>query len=249
MAYADERPTTAGMMYEWRGVPELKALGAYLIKVSQEIADSWRGAKNPSIASKLPTRKAELIQWIQKLAQNDPFLEKYYDKLSHFEKAAVQEIVHSGKGILDFARFEAKYGEVPQTRPSSHISLFPSDAKGTRAKFPALSFLVASNGDMPPDLLSRLKKFVPRAQKDGSLDTGAAPGPDQGLRGKRDGPARAAQDGACRAARRSGRLAARGYGQGGRKRKDGKSLPIGSGSHPPGTFTRRLLSRGNGGIR
>jgi hypothetical protein len=165
MAYADEGPRTAGMMYERRGVPELKALGAYLIKVSQEIAGSGRGAKLPPVASKLPTRKAELSEWIQRLAQDDAFLENYYEKLSHFEKAAVQEIVHSGKGILDFARFRAKYGEVPQTRPSSYIPLLRSEAKGTQAKFPALSFLVASNGDMPPDLLSHLKKFVPKPKK------------------------------------------------------------------------------------
>jgi hypothetical protein len=158
MAHADDQPRTVVLMYESRTVDELKRLGAHLIKVTKEMAATSRGAGISAAPTGLPARKAEIVGWIERLAQNDAFLRGYYDRMRSLEKTALQEVVHSPDGVLDTFRFEAKYGDVPSFNSSGFWS---RDRKGEEG-FPALSFLITDGGWLPPDLRSRLGRFVPK---------------------------------------------------------------------------------------
>lgn len=155
MAYNDERPGTLHLMYDMRRVDELKRLGEHLKMVYYETGFGTRGVEISSLASRLPTRKADLVEWIVKLAHDDAFLKYYYERMNSLEQAALQEVVHSEESALDTSRFEAKYGGLPRTYSSGR-------SHGRKEEgFAALAFWLTERGQMPLDFQSRLRKWVP----------------------------------------------------------------------------------------
>lgn len=157
MANYDETYETARKMYFDRGVDDLKKLARHLLDFSRGSAAMQRFVQASSADGRLPTRKADLIEWIERPARDELFLKSYYAHLSSLEQAAVQEVVHSSDGRLDAFRFEAKYGSLPKILPGSRYSREPEE-------FPPLAFLLASNRSMPRDLCFLMKKFVPSPQ-------------------------------------------------------------------------------------
>jgi len=155
MAYSDGPPETVRMMYEARTVDELKQIAKYLVNASRDSSAMRRVVQTSSKAYHLPTRKAELIEWIERAARDEAFLKSYYEHMGSLERAAIQEVVHSGDGALDSFRFKAKYGALPRiTTPWSY--------RREPEEFPPLAFLLGPGGLMPRDLQSRMKNFVPR---------------------------------------------------------------------------------------
>ncbi|MGA7877194.1 MAG: hypothetical protein WCA08_16165, partial [Desulfoferrobacter sp.] len=155
MAYSDERPKTVQMMFEARTVDELKQLAKYLVDVSRNSSAMRRVVQASSTAYHLPTRKAELIEWIERAARDEAFLKSYYEHMGSLERAAIQEVVHSGDGALDGFRFKAKYGALPRIAAGWSYRRKPEE-------FPPVAFLLSPGGFMPADLRSRMKHFVPR---------------------------------------------------------------------------------------
>jgi hypothetical protein len=158
MAHTDDRPGTVVLMYESRTVDELKKLGAHLAKVSREMAAASGRAGISAALPGLPARKAEIVRWIERLARDDAYLKGYYERMSPLEKNALEEAVHAEDGTLDTFRFEAKYGAVPRIKSPGYWS---RNRKGEEG-FPSLSFLITGGGWLPPDLRSRLGRFVPK---------------------------------------------------------------------------------------
>lgn len=154
MANYDEIYETAGQMYSARGADDLKRLARHLLDFSKNSAAMQRFVQASSADGRLPTRKAELIEWIERPARDELFLKSYYAHLSSLEQAAVQEVVHSSAGRLDSFRFRAKYGALPKINPGSRYSREPEE-------FPPLAFLLAANRSMPGDVRLLMKKFVP----------------------------------------------------------------------------------------
>ncbi len=156
---ADERPQTLTNMMDVHVVDELKKLAAHLLKMIKEIGVSPAKLTTPSIASKLPTRKAELVKWIVTCLQDERFLRTLYNRLSSLEQAAVQEAVHASDGTLDQFRFKAKYGSVPRFTVSSSWSYMRNKEP---QETPTLALLFTGRAMMPPDLQGSFEKFVPK---------------------------------------------------------------------------------------
>ncbi len=160
MAHTDDRPATVQIMYDSRTVDTLKAIGGHLLGILKETAAGRGGASGaPSIDLRLPARKAELVEWIVKLAHNEAYLKDYYKRMSLIEQTALQEVVHSEEAALDTFRFKTKYGATPG------ISASGWTYRRNGGNFPALSFLLPSNGKMAFELRSRLKKLIPKPKE------------------------------------------------------------------------------------
>ncbi len=98
-----------------------------------------------------PTRKAELIEFIQRHVLGDN-LRQLWKQLDRLQQAAVAETLYETDGLFDPAQFYAKYLEVPNW--------------GTADKYgynrqPSLLCLFIYGKMIPDDLQASLKAFVP----------------------------------------------------------------------------------------
>jgi hypothetical protein len=120
-----EQLQTISEMLNTHVVDDLKKLTGHLQKKIKKL--STTPEKLPS--SKVPTRKAELVKWIETCLQDDAFIKALYQQLTPLEQAILQETVHSPNAKLDTFRFKAKYGNVPSIIIPSHWSPSRQDVK------------------------------------------------------------------------------------------------------------------------
>jgi hypothetical protein len=97
-----------------------------------------------------PTRKAEIIDLIGRYLQGRE-LKALWEKLDTLQQAAVAEAVHSPNSKFDAARFQAKYGELPDWGTSDRYGI---------SQTPSRLQLFFSGHLMPEELKQRLKAFV-----------------------------------------------------------------------------------------
>ncbi|MBW4621863.1 MAG: helicase-associated domain-containing protein [Cyanosarcina radialis HA8281-LM2] len=98
-----------------------------------------------------PTRKAEIIELIERYLQGRE-LKALWEKLDSLQQAAVAEAVHSPNTRFDAARFQAKYGELPDWGTSDRYGI---------SQTPSRLVLFFCGSIMPEELKQRLKAFVP----------------------------------------------------------------------------------------
>ena len=137
------------MAYSQRDLPNLPTLD---LALQGESADSLKKlAAIVSSEKHKPTRKAELVEFIQRQVAGDR-LQTLWRQLDKLQQAAVAETVHSPDTLYHGDRFVAKYGGLPNwgTRDRSSYRQTPS-----------LLALFFFDGVMPDDLKQRLKSFVP----------------------------------------------------------------------------------------
>jgi hypothetical protein len=135
-------------------VDDLKKLTGHLRKKFRKLSITPKKLLNLQV----PTRKAELVKWIETCILDDAFVKALYQQLAPLERAVLQETVHSPDAKLDEVRFEAKYGSIPRISIPSGWS---SWRKKEENNVPDLALLLKSDGTIPPDLTMRLKKFIP----------------------------------------------------------------------------------------
>src|SRR5690242_13197460 len=66
-----------------------------------------------------PARKRELVPLIADAMARPATVRRLYEALEAIGKSAVQEATHDPAGRLDPARFEAKYGRLPDLGPAA----------------------------------------------------------------------------------------------------------------------------------
>ncbi|MEE4376624.1 MAG: helicase-associated domain-containing protein [Candidatus Competibacteraceae bacterium] len=101
----------------------------------------------------VPTRKAELIEFIRRHLNDDDKLEALWRRLDTTQQSAVAEAVHGPEPFFNQSKFVAKYGQAP--------SWGTSDRYGYRQS-PSLLALFFSGTVMPDDLRKRCRRFVPK---------------------------------------------------------------------------------------
>jgi hypothetical protein len=119
-----------------------------------------------------PTRKTDIVPFLIREMANEERVRQIYDALGPLNQSAIQEAVADPLGMLDPDRFQAKYGQLPGHQ-TSRVHLF----------FPQGWWI-------PRDLLSILRKFVPKPADASVKVTAELPDtvPEQGPRWRyRDG--------------------------------------------------------------
>lgn len=155
----NERPTSIRAMLTEYTVAQLKSLGEYLLAQVKRYDLKTVQRALPAGALSLPTRKADLVDFVAAPLEHSEALREVYEHLNTLEKAAVQEATHTPDGTFDAFMCTAKYGRAPQTSlRSSYGMLFSGKAT------PGISMLAlffASGTMLPPDLQQRFAQFVP----------------------------------------------------------------------------------------
>ena len=135
---------------------------ATLAEALQNCTASWlKNLATPLADKRLPTRKAELITFIEQQLEGDK-LATVWQRLDEIQQAAVAEAVHTNEPVFQSDRFAAKYGTSPNWGEKSR-------GWGGLVKSSLLGVFFV-NGAMPEDLRRRLKTFVP-APKQIALST------------------------------------------------------------------------------
>jgi len=107
------------------------------------------------IASKVPIRKAELVELITSYLAGGG-LRAVWDRLDDLQRKAVAEAVHNPEGTLYSTKFIAKYGAYPAM----------GSLNGWSNDTPTLLRLIFPNGHtIPSDIRKRLAEFVPPPPK------------------------------------------------------------------------------------
>jgi hypothetical protein len=104
-----------------------------------------------------PARKGELVDLIARTLENMEKVRSLYDKLDDSGKKAVQEATYDPEGVLDEARFAAKYGRSPDFGGSGRR--FNNDGQPSLLRL----FFPRSNV-LPIDLRQMLRTFVPEPE-------------------------------------------------------------------------------------
>ncbi len=140
MPYSQNQPTplpTLAAALQYQTVDQLKML-AVLFSTDQ----------------RRPTRKAELIEFIQQHTEGDK-LKALWRQLDTLQQAAIAETVYSQDGYFRPDQFSAKYGKAPNWGTS--------DRYGYR-RVPSLLGLFFFDGTIPDDLRRRFREFVPKPE-------------------------------------------------------------------------------------
>jgi len=98
-----------------------------------------------------PTRKADLVAWIQQQMTDPSSVRQLWDKLDRLQQQAVAETLYAADGRFNPAAFRAKYGADPNWGEKSQW--------GGTTKPSALSLFI-HNAMVPADLAALLKTFV-----------------------------------------------------------------------------------------
>jgi len=130
-------PTLTKALFEYMNADEIKKLARL-------------------IGSRVPTRKAELVEHIVRHLEGDR-LRTVWQGMDELQRAAVAEVVHSEGTMFHSDRFRAKYGRLPAW---GSIDAYRRDEEPT-----PLRFFFYGNAVMPDDLKKRLEAFVPRPAK------------------------------------------------------------------------------------
>ena len=103
-------------------------------------------------------RKMALVDQLTEIMTGES-LRNVWEGLTALEKGAVAEVTHSADDQLDLARFEAKYGAVPEAyvRHDPFSYLKPPDSE-PRSALPLFLY----DRRMPEDLKTELTQFVPK---------------------------------------------------------------------------------------
>lgn len=107
------------------------------------------------VGTKPPTRKGDLVQFIQKKLEDTGFLKECVERLSPLQRNVIAEILYSPSGAFDRIGFTAKYGEVPAWGRLSSYYGWGSDKPEPNG----LDLLIYGN-QIPKDLAARLKDLV-----------------------------------------------------------------------------------------
>ncbi len=161
MTYTCVFPESIEHMLNDYGVDDLKVIRSYLFDTLKNSRPA--GLEIPGTASKLPTRKADLIAWIRSCLMNETLLRYVYDLMDDLEKVALQETVHES-GVFDKERFNAKYGKTPNTSIGDRYSRRRADHHEPY-QFPPLRLFITAQGLMPKDLRQLLRNFVPKPKE------------------------------------------------------------------------------------
>ena len=164
MEHSSDRPKSLHEMLNSYTVDKLTKIGTYLHKVLKDNNIRPKGLKMPSIASKLPSKKADKIRWILQCLRDKALLQHIYEGMGRLDKAALQEAAH-GKGWLQWALFEAKYGNTPNIHLDASSGWLNPGQKKQPYTFPPLALFMTKRGMMPPDMRQVIRDFVPRPQK------------------------------------------------------------------------------------
>jgi hypothetical protein len=103
------------------------------------------------IGGKAPTRKAELVEYVQQGMQIEN-LKKWWERCDRLQKAVISEVVHSPSDRYQQMRFISKYGQ-PPTWGAAERSSYQNK--------PSILGLFFYGFTMPQDLKARLQSFVP----------------------------------------------------------------------------------------
>jgi len=102
-------------------------------------------------AGSIPTRKAELVDYVNQRMQKES-LKPLWEQCDSIQKAVIAEVVHGADDRYQKNRFVSKYGKEP-TLGISNIYSYQSK--------PSILDLFFYSGTMPQDLKTKLKAFVP----------------------------------------------------------------------------------------
>ncbi|ACL04659.1 conserved hypothetical protein [Desulfatibacillum aliphaticivorans] len=138
--YSVNEQVTIPDMLEMRTVDQLKKLAARIEDVTSVMNKS--GVLRPESRGKLPTRKADIMDWIASYLRSEDFLKALYDKCSDIERHTLEEAVHVLNGRIDRFRIQAKYGKAGDTA-------IPWERK---KEAPILALCFTNNHIMPEEL-------------------------------------------------------------------------------------------------
>lgn len=100
----------------------------------------------------LPTRKAELVSYVQQRLQGKA-LQTLWQQCDRLQQATIAEVVHSEDDRYQQQRFVSKYGAEAQWKQADRPSYYSFR--------PTILGLFFYGGTMPKDLKAQLKTFVP----------------------------------------------------------------------------------------
>ena len=125
-------------------------------------------------ADKIGRKEILIASILQQLS--GPGLLRAWEQLDPFQRLAIGEATHDAHGVLDSARFAAKYGQ----RPVFHRTLGkpPYQSQGAMTMLGLFLFRVDERNAIPADLRARLKAFVPAPAPDALATVAALPEPD-----------------------------------------------------------------------
>ena len=146
---------------------DLKEINKFLFNILKKNGLCPAKLEIPATHGKLPTKKADRIDWALQCLKDIYVLKYIYQKeMNPIEQAAIEEFVH-GNGISSSKQFIAKYGKMPDTNFSGGYYSTPKPDYS----FPHVRLFISSR-QMPPDIKELLKPFVkkPKEARSKTLD-------------------------------------------------------------------------------
>jgi hypothetical protein len=123
--------------------------------LNYQTVDQLKALANLLPEGKVPTRKAELVEYVHQHLQGAS-LKRLWEKCDRLQQAVISEVVHSADSRYQPQRFVSKYGAEPKwTGEGNRISYY------SYAYNPSILGLFFYSYTMPEDLKAQLKAFVP----------------------------------------------------------------------------------------
>ena len=119
-----------------------------------------------AVIERLPNRKLELVDLLEKLLGEPANLRRLWGELDGLQREAVAETLHSATGRFQAARFRAKYGANPNWGNVNEWGTI---------KAPSLLCLFIHGDRVPVDMRPALVEFVPRPREATVQTEDAAP--------------------------------------------------------------------------
>ena len=119
--------------------------------LNNQVVDQLKALANLLTGDKLPTRKAELVSYVQQGLQGAA-LQKLWEQCDRLQKAVISEVVHSPDDRYQQTRFVSKYGQEP---------VWSTGERFAYQSKPSILGLFFYSFTMPQDLKAQLKAFVP----------------------------------------------------------------------------------------
>ncbi len=119
--------------------------------LNHQMVDQLKVLANLLPAGKVPTRKAELVDYVHQQLQGES-LKRLWQQCDRLQQAVISEVVYGADGRYQEARFVSKYGEKPKWGTGDRYSY---------SYKPSLLALFFYSYTMPQDLKAQMKAFVP----------------------------------------------------------------------------------------